>query len=139
MNEESARERPWFAQFARFALVGVVGFLVDTGCLLGYLAVLPDHFLDGRAISYLAAATTTWLLNASFTFGRTAEPRLRQWGRFVMFNLTGGAVNYGVYAALVVTQRPIAAHPVIAVALGSLCGLGVNFMVSRHFVFGGEK
>jgi len=128
-------DRPWPLQLLRFALVGVVGFVVDAGCLQAYLALLPDHFFDGRAASYLAAATTTWACNRAFTFGASAGTAAWQWGRFVLFNLSGGAVNYGVYAVLVETQPLVARYPVLAVAAGSLAGLGVNFIVSRKFVF----
>jgi len=128
-------DRPWPLQLLRFALVGVVGFVVDASCLQIYLALLPGHFFDGRAASYLAAATTTWACNRYFTFGASTGAAARQWGRFVLFNLSGGAVNYGVYAALVATQPFVADHPALAVAAGSLSGLGVNFAVSRKFVF----
>lgn len=135
MDDERAPGRPWPIQLARFALVGVIGFLVDAGTLQAYLALLPGHFFSGRAISYLAAASTTWALNARFTFGQQTRAPLAQWGRFLLFNLSGGAVNYGVYAILVASVPLVESHPAIGVAAGSLSGLGVNFAVSRRFVF----
>lgn len=131
---ESKPDRPWPIQLFRFALVGVAGFLVDAGSLQAYLVVAPGHFYSGRALSYVIAATTTWALNAWFTFGRSGGG-IRQWGRFLLFNLSGGAVNYTIYAALVATVPATAQMPVLAVAAGSLGGLGVNFLVSRYFVF----
>lgn len=124
-------------QLFRFALVGTVGFLVDAGCLLAYLSLAPGHFYSGRAISYVMAASTNWALNASFTFGWSDRARIRQWGRFLLFNLGGGAVNYAVYAALIATVPVVAQMPLLAVAAGSVSGLGVNFVVSRKFVFAG--
>jgi putative flippase GtrA len=42
MDDERAPGRPWPIQLARFALVGVIGFLVDAGTLQAYLALLPE-------------------------------------------------------------------------------------------------
>jgi len=127
--------RPWPVQLFRFGLAGTAGFLVDAGSLLIYLGLAPGHFYSGRVISYVLAASTTWALNACFTFGAAEGSRLRQWGRFVLFNLGGGAVNYGVYAALIATMPLVAQMPLLAVAAGAVSGLGVNFVVSRKFVF----
>lgn len=135
MDDANTSERPWSIQLFRFALVGVVGFLADAGSLQIYLALLPDHFFSGRAISYIVAASTTWMLNARFTFGQPSSAGLRQWGRFVVFNLSGGGVNYAVYALLIASEPFIASHPALGVAAGSISGLGVNFAVSRKFVF----
>jgi putative flippase GtrA len=44
-------------------------------------------------------------------------------------------LNYSVYALLVAVSRTVFAHPVLGVAAGSLAGLTLNFLVSRHFVF----
>jgi len=135
MNENSAAERSWRNQIIRFGLVGAVGFLVDAGALYAYLRLEPGHFYSGRAVSYVAAASVNWLLNANFTFGRVGG--FGQWGRFLLFNLGGGAVNYGLYAALIATVPLAAQRPVLAVAAGAIAGFGVNFLVSRKFVFAG--
>lgn len=124
-------------QFLRFGVVGTVGFVADTAVLYAGLA-LGLGLYGGRAVSYLAAATTTWALNRAWTFrGRGEGPMARQWALFVVLNLAGFAFNYGTYAALVATVALVAQHPVIGVAAGSLAGMLVNFLLSRRFVFGG--
>ena len=133
MNETIATERSWRNQMLRFGMVGAVGFLVDAGTLYAYLHLAPGHFYSGRVVSYVVAASVNWLLNASFTFGRVGG--FGQWGRFLLFNLGGGAVNYGLYAALVATVPLVAEQPILAVAAGAIAGFGVNFLVSRKFVF----
>jgi putative flippase GtrA len=50
-------------------------------------------------------------------------------------NAIGGAVNYGVYAAIVTYTADAAAWPVIGVAAGSAAGLVFNFAVSKFWVF----
>jgi putative flippase GtrA len=59
----------------------------------------------------------------------------REWLKFLFFNLAGGAVNYAVYAAYVRVHGTAPIALVIGVAAGSLSGMIVNFLVSRHFVF----
>jgi putative flippase GtrA len=125
-------------QFLRFALVGTIGFLVDAAVLYALMFGLGAGPYLGRAGSFLAAASATWLLNRVYTFraAERSDPR-RQWLRFVGFMLLGGAVNYGVYAAVVSIGPDHPVVPLAGVAAGSLAGLAVNFTTSRLFVFRG--
>jgi putative flippase GtrA len=122
-------------QMLSFSLIGVLGFLVDAGVL--YLALFWGLGLyAGRAVSYMAAVSATWLLNRRYTFGRTSgDNKLHQWARFVVSQLAGATINLGVYALLVHTSPLVAHEPVIGVAAGSLSGLLVNFSIARVFVF----
>jgi len=125
-------------QFSRFGIVGTIGFAVDAAVLYLGLAFGLGLYA-GRALSYLAAATTTWALNRSWTFrGEGQHPALRQWVAFVLINLVGFACNYGTYAALVSSVEFVAQYPVIGVAAGSIAGMMGNFLLSRRFVFGGS-
>jgi putative flippase GtrA len=122
-------------QFLKFGVVGTIGFVVDTAVLYAGLA-LGLGLYGGRAISYLAAATTTWALNRAWTFRSAGSgPAWRQWAVFVAVNLIGFACNYGTYAALVWSLPLVAAHPVLGVAAGSLAGMVGNFVLSRRYVF----
>lgn len=124
-------------EFLRFGIVGVAGFAVDATVLTAALAVGLGPWI-GRALSYLAAATTTFLLNRAWTF-RGASPGarpMRQWALFLLVNLVGFASNYGTYAALISTVPFVSRNPVTGVAVGSLVGLLGNFLLARRFVFG---
>ena len=124
---------PW--RFLRFAQVGVAGFGVDWACLTLFLW-LGAGFIAGRAISYLCAATVTWLLNRLWTFASTDPLLLRQAVRFLSANAVGGAMNYGLSVMLVVAFPSVFAdYPGLAVAAGSLAGLAVNFCLSKRFAF----
>jgi putative flippase GtrA len=129
-----ARVDPLFGQFLRFACVGALTFFVDAGVLTGVLRLAPGQFYLGRVISYLAAASAGWWLNRRFTFEADGA-RWRQWLRYLIANLSGGAANYAVYAALIAIVPLCRAYPVVAVAAGSLAGLVLNFAASRRFVF----
>jgi putative flippase GtrA len=121
-------------QFLTFAAVGAAGFVVDVGTL--WLAMTAGAGpLGGRGMSYLTAATFTWMCNRTFTFLDKSPNLLVQWLRFLAANAVGGAVNYAVYAILVLRIAAFGTHPTLAVGVGSLAGLGVNFMLSKRYVF----
>lgn len=121
-------------QFIIFGIVGTVGFVVDAGVLYAGLAAGLGYY-GGRIVSYLCAATVTWALNRRFTFKTTATASKREWGKFVLLNLSGFAVNYGTYAACLEAHPLFTSYPVLAVAVGSVAGLFVNFGVNKYLVF----
>jgi putative flippase GtrA len=49
--------------------------------------------------------------------------------------LVGGAVNFGVYVAMVNLSELAGRFPTLAVAGGSLAGLMVNFASAQRIVF----
>jgi len=123
-----------------FSIVGAVGFVVDSSVLYAAIA-LGLGLAGGRVVSYLAAVTVTWALNRRYTFAdRSQQALLKQWARFAFTQLAGAAVNLGSYYLLLHTDRALVARwPVLAVALGSLAGLSINFMVAKVYVFGSGK
>ncbi len=126
------------AQFLRFGLVGVAGFVVDAG-LLRLLLALGLGYYGGRALSFLAAATTTWILNRSFTFRRDAFSArahpAAEWLSYLGLMVIGGVANYGTYALAIETSQTIRQFPELGVAMGSLAGMVINFLTAKHFVF----
>jgi len=126
--------RATLTQFIRFGIVGAVGFVVDSAVLYAGLAIGLGYY-GGRVVSYLCAASTTWALNRRYTFQSANDNKKREWGRFVLLNLGGFAVNYGTYALCLQAHPIFTAHPVLAVAAGSITGLGVNFAINKYLVF----
>lgn len=132
-------------ELLRFAAIGVVALFVDMAALWFALELLGLGFYAGRLFSYLIAATFTWWLNREFTFkGVSRRGALRQWAKFLVANAVGGAVNYGVYAAVVTwgaglvpaaLDRLLPLLPYAGTAAGSLSGLIFNFTASRLLVF----
>jgi putative flippase GtrA len=126
----------------RFGIVGGIGFLVDAGVLTVMLTWGLDPY-SGRVVSFLAAATTTWILNRSFTFRRDSPSGthpapthpMGEWLVYLGLMVIGGLVNYGTYALAVALLEPVERHPVIGVALGSLAGMAINFWTSKTMVF----
>jgi putative flippase GtrA len=129
-------------QMLRFGIVGGIGFLVDAGVLYAMLALGLDPY-GGRVVSFLAAASATWILNRSFTFRRDSPPNgiysdthpAGEWLIYLGLMAIGGLVNYGTYAAAVALFEPVHRIPVIGVALGSIAGMAINFWTSKTMVF----
>lgn len=122
-------------QFISFGLVGMAGFVVDAGVLYGALAAGLGLYA-GRILSYLTAATTTWILNRRYTFARQSGGSLwGEWARFVFSQLSGATVNLSTYGLLVYFSPFVARVPVIGVAFGSIAGLVVNFIAARAYAF----
>ncbi len=123
-------------RFLRFGVSGVAGFLVDAGVLALLTAVAGLNPYLARLPSFLAAATTTWLINRYWTFAdRRGKDRGREWRRYLLAMLVGGLVNYAVYALLVATVATVARWPVLGVAAGSLAGMMVNYLSSSRWIF----
>ncbi|MWD29576.1 GtrA family protein [Aquicoccus sp. SCR17] len=123
-------------QFARFAAVGGVGFLVDGGLLyaLVHFGAAP---LLARALSFPAAVTVTWSLNRSWTFAASGPPgeQARRYRRYFVIQVVGALSNYLVYAFALALTGLSAAGAVQALAIGALAGLAVNFAGARLLVF----
>jgi|APCry1669189000_1035189.scaffolds.fasta_scaffold11254_2 putative flippase GtrA len=127
---------PRLSQLIRFGMAGVAGFLVDAGVLQATLALGMSFYL-GRVISFLAAATATWLINRRLTFAHAGQQpaSFREWWRYVGAMMVGGAVNYLVSA--LVFQGVLKADPrsaIIAVAVGSIAAMVVNFIAARAII-----
>ncbi len=104
----------------------------------------------GRLLSFWAAATFTWGFNRWVTFGgaraqarsdaqggqpeSTPMPIWREYLSYFGSMAVGGALNYGAYAAAVSTLPLVHTHPSLGVALGSLVGMGFNFLAARRIL-----
>ena len=135
-------QRLWQSEFLRFAVIGTVAFVIDTIVLYVMLWIGVGHY-RGRVVSYLVALTFTWYGNRRITFASTrahgAQAIAAEWLRYVMANLTGGLVNYSMYAWLVSAFPLVRANPVLGVAAGSIAGLSVNFTLNKLLVFRGKR
>jgi putative flippase GtrA len=127
-------QRHVITQFLRFAIVGAIGFVIDTATVYAVRGLLG---LYGAGLAgYVTAATGNWLFNREWTFrGQGSGPAHRQWAMFMVANLAGFVLNRGSYALLVTFASMAARQPVIAIAVGAVAGMFVNFSLSRRLVF----
>ena len=127
-------------QLAMFCIGGVIGFIVDAGILQLLVVGLAWDRYSGRLISFLCAATATWIFNRHYTFrGPRKHSLLFEWMRYVFAMSWGFACNYSAYWVCVYFFNFDGPWLILAVAAGSVAGLGVNYMASRHWVFGHHK
>jgi putative flippase GtrA len=120
-------------QFGRFALAGALGLAVDVAVLYGAMALGADWVL-GRLLSFVAAASFTWVANRRYAFAATASP-LREWARYLAGMAGGLLVNFLVYAMVHALLPPAWWAPGLAAACGSAAGLLVNFASAKFLVF----
>jgi putative flippase GtrA len=125
--------------FIRFALIGGIGYVVDTAVLAFGTDILKLDFEIGRAFSIFAAMCFTWAGNRYFTFAdrraRGFSGGVQEWLKFVGANLLGAVVNYSI-SVLLVRYAPFPLnYKYAAQAAGVLVGLVFNFTLSRTFVF----
>lgn len=129
-------QHPTVLRFLKFGFIGGIGFVVDSAVLLFGTKILNLDPYSARLISYLVAASTTWLGNRLLTFAdRAKTPLAKQWVLFLALNAVGFAINYTTYALLVAHFPYIYAYPVWAVAAGSCAGMLFNYVAASRFVF----
>lgn len=122
-------------EFLSFAVVGVIGLVVDVVVL--YLLAPMLGWYVARVISFLAAATTTWAFNRRFTFAARVSVGGSIWREYFSYLATmvaGAVLNYGAY---VLTLHWVEGHwaAALGVAVGSVAGMGANFLSARYLVF----
>lgn len=127
-------------RFFRFAIVGCAGYGVDVAALYVAIYGLGAGLYWGRVFSYLCASSSTWYMNRRITFADLRSDKFAgEWLKFVLLNGVGGVVNYVTYTVYLHYSLhsgfSFAATPAVAVAFGSLSGLGVNYILSRKLVF----
>lgn len=123
-------------EFVRFAVIGVIGFIVDASTLKLVVALLHMDLYSGRVVSFLTAATGNWMLNRRFTFRQAGRhSKVRQWLKYLGANGVGFAVNYSTYAALITYVAVARENPVLGVAAGSIAAMSFNFTVNKFWVF----
>lgn len=123
------------SQFLRFGIAGAIGFVVDVAVLYLAMAAGADFYL-GRGISFLCAVFATWQVNRNFAFKASGSmPLWQEWWRYLLAMLGGGVVNYACSAVAVMLLPPGPLAPMLAVAVGSIAGMSVNFISSKLFVF----
>ncbi len=126
---------PMLRQLVRFAVVGTLGFVIDGGLLYLLLQSQFDPYL-ARGISFPIAVTATWYLNRVWTFsiGDVAVSP-REYKRYLLIQIAGAGANYAVYVLLLQFVEHTPANALMALAVGALVGLIINFFGARYWAF----
>jgi putative flippase GtrA len=128
--------RPPYRRFARFIVVGGIGFAIDAGVLMLALHRLAASVYAARALSFTTAVVATWLLNRVFVFDAARRGSVvAEYGRYFVTQVAGALTNLGVFVALIEIFPRLASTPVLPLAAGAILGAVVNFAGASLWVF----
>ena len=119
--------------FGGFVLAGGSAFVTDVGIfqlLQGWLGLNP---LIARLLSISAAMVVSWLINRTVTFAMPGPPRLAEFLRFAAVAWISSAVNYGVFAAILLARPDI--WPVAAIVAATAVAMVVSYFGMKRGVF----
>ena len=123
-------------RFARFAVAGAVGFLVEAVIITWLVSGLDMNIFVARAVSFSLAVTSTWAINRNFAFaGLQQERKGREYSAYFLVQMIGAALNLTVFVAVVSAWPQFRATPVIPLAIGAAPALIFNFVASQSWVF----
>lgn len=121
-------------RFVRFSVVGGIGFLVDalvfSLCLFGF--GLPP--LLSRVLSFVVAASTTWIGNRHFTFRSRSSPH-GEWKKFLIAASVSIVPNLSVFQLVLFTFGENHITVFMALVCGTLSGMLSNYFLSAKWVF----
>lgn len=115
-------------QFCKYAIVGVLGFIVDAGILHLLLEHLNPYY--SRLISFLSAVIATWILNRHYVFNKNKSAS-REGCAYLIVQSVGFLVNFIIYSILV--YYGMIPLPALAIAAG--VSLISNFLGSKFIAF----
>lgn len=88
-------------RFLRFAVVGIIGAVVDFGIFNLLLASLPIRAIWASAVSFIAAVISNFIINRYWTYpDARGKSFLRQFAQFSMVSAVGMAIRIGLFALL---------------------------------------
>ena len=119
--------------FGGFLLAGTCALATDAAILQALTVLAGIPALVARALSILCAMVVSWLINRTVTFAHPTPPSLAEFGRFAAVSWLAQAVNYAIFAAILLL-RP-ATHPVAALVAASLVAMFVSYAGFRYGVF----
>lgn len=118
-----------------FACAGVFGYVVDVTVTLLFSPLTGEYL--ARAPAFIAASTSTWLINRKLTFsGRETEKGLfSEWLHYMSLMLGGLLINYIGYAVVIYLLPRGVVSIAVAVGIGSLLGMTVNYLTSSKYLY----
>lgn len=118
-----------------FAVSGGIGFLIDVSVY--YLTSLLVSYYIARLISFISAVLFTWWFNRNFTFNDVIKNSniIIEFLKYLSSMIVGGLLNYIAFILSINTFDVVKLYPIIGIALGSIVGMFINFILSRFIVY----
>ena len=134
MNRKACEREAGLA--IKFALVGLVGFVVDAAVLRLGLG-LHQEAAYARAVSIFCAMQATFVINGVFVFKcLTKRNCLGHWGKYMLTNGFGNLCSYLIFIGLISLHHRLLSQPWFAFPASTLCAYLINFTGARLIVFG---
>ena len=124
--------RTSLTQFGRFAIVGGLGFVVDSCFTLALIHRGIDPY-TARVFAIALAMMVTWRLNRALTFDTRGNDQAAEGIRYFTVAIIAAILNYAIYAGLLLTIPVLPPLLAIVIAIGSVTML--SFVGYRHLVF----
>ncbi len=119
-----------------FAMVGGVGFIVDTLIFMVLFQWAGTELMIARGLAFCVAATTTWLGNRCLTFSQSTKDRaFNQWQKFMLSASISALPNFAVFKVTTLLLGTQGTTVYIALVMGILAGMVSNYLLSMHWVF----
>jgi putative flippase GtrA len=115
-----------------FLLSGSLAFLTDAA-ILSLLTWLGLHPIVARVFAISIAMVVGWRAHRRLTFGLTTPPRLAEFLRYAAVGWTVAAINYGVFA-LIILALP-STQPLYALVVSSLVAMVFAYLGMRFAAF----
>ena len=121
----------------KFALVGCCGFIVDASVLIILYDAMQLDLFVARALAFVAAATSNWILNRRFTFTNRdlANRKSTEWLRFLSSASISAVPNLGIFYLLTRLLPQSLPWIMVAMCCGILSGYVCNYQLARLWVF----
>jgi putative flippase GtrA len=127
---------PLDGHFARFCVVGGLGFVVDF-TVLKAVVHLGMNPIGGRLVSFCVAVIATWLVNRAWTFRHHGgeQSLLKELASYLAVQSVGFAANFAVYTGMVVGVTALQGRLLPPMVAGTAAGLVINYLGAKHIVF----
>jgi putative flippase GtrA len=119
--------------YCGFLLAGALALITDGALLEIQTRIMGLDPLLARPFAIAVAMVVSWLVNRTVTFAVEAPPTRREFVRFAAVSWTAQAVNYLLFASLLV-MRP-ATPALLALVLASLVAMFISYFGFRYRVF----
>lgn len=118
-----------------FGAVGVAGLVVDVTVLTALREILGVY--GARLVSFLVAASVTWLLNRNLTFSHCSASigLCGEYASYMGLMLGGGFINYAVYSLLAWRFAQTPNWLAVYVAVGSFAGMAINYLGASRWLY----
>lgn len=119
--------------YGGFVLAGCLALATDALILQGLHVGLGLTPFLARIPAIACAMIVSWLVNRTVTFASADPPSLREFAKFAAVSWFAQAVNYAVFAAILLALPGIS--PLAALVTASLVAMFVSYLGFRFGVF----